>query len=113
MKRLSARTRIVMGQIALLVSVLMLAVALGFMPSPRDAVVDGRAQLCESIAISSSVLATRGDTAGMKAALEAIASRDREIVSVGVRENDQLVAVAGVGDHESGWKNRMQSAPGT
>jgi hypothetical protein len=111
MRRLSARARIVMGQIALLVSVLMLAVALGFMPSPRDAIVDGRAQLCESIAISSSVLATRGDTAGMQAALAAIASRDKEIISVGVREKDKLVAV--VGDHESGWKNAKTSAPGT
>src|SRR5438046_1904968 len=112
MKRLSARTRIVMGQIALLVSVLMLAVALGFMPSPRDAIVDGRAQLCESIAISSSVMATRGDTAGMQASLQAIASHDKEIVSLGVRGQDKkLIAV--VGDHEGGWKNAEKSAPGT
>src|SRR5215204_311392 len=112
MKRLSARARITLGQIALLVSVLMLAVALGLVPSPREAIVDGRAQLCESIAIHSSVLATRGDTEGMKAALEAMAARDKQIVSVGIRGADQkLMAV--VGDHERGWKNAKESSAGT
>jgi PAS domain S-box-containing protein len=111
-KRLSARARIAMGQIALLVSVLLLAVALGLMPSPNEAIVDGRAQLCESIAINSSVIATRGDTEGLKAALQAIASRDKDIVSIGVRGSDGKLMVS-QGDHARGWNNRRESAQGT
>jgi len=112
LKHLSPRARIAMGQIALLVSVLLLAVALGMMPSPNDATVDGRAQLCESIAINSSVIATRGDIDGLKAALHAIASRDRDILSIGVRgEDDNLIATEG--DHEHGWAKRKESAQGT
>src|SRR6266550_2019500 len=112
LKRLSARARITIGQMALLVSVMMLAIAVGLMPSPREAILDGRAKLCESIAINASVLATRGDITGMQAALSAIVTRDKQIVSAAVRDADgKLVAV--VGDHESGWQQRQQSAGGT
>jgi PAS domain S-box-containing protein len=112
LKHLSPRARIAMGQIALLVSVLLLAVALGMMPSPNDATVDGRAQLCESNAINCSVIATRGDIDGLNAALHAIASRDRDILSIGVRgEDDNLIATEG--DHELGWAKRKESAQGT
>src|SRR5262245_23768450 len=103
MKRLSARSRIALGQMALLVAVLMLAVALGLMPSPREAILEGRAKLCESIAVSSSILATRNDTAGLQASLQAMAARDKQIVSAAVRESGgKLDAV--VGDHELNWK---------
>jgi PAS domain S-box-containing protein len=112
MKRISSRSRIALGQTALLVSVLLLAVAVGLMPSPRDTILEGRAKLCESIAISSSVMAARNDIAGLQASLRAIASRDPQIVSAAVRGADgQLTAV--VGDHETGWKDRKNSANGT
>src|SRR4051794_3456633 len=109
-KRISARSRIAMGQIALLVSVLMLAVAMGLVPTTRDAVIEGRAKLCESIAISTSVLAARNDTTGMQAELAAIASRDKEILSAAVRKegDGKLTAVAGAG-HETAWANRTNS----
>src|SRR5947208_3397317 len=111
MKRISARSRIAMGQVALLASVMMLGIALGLMPSPREAILDGRAKLCETIAIVSSVLGAGGGTTGMQAALAAVMSRDHEIDSVGVRQSDgTLVAV--VGNHVDAWANRRQSSAG-
>src|SRR4051812_6598457 len=111
--RLSARTRIAMGQMALLVSVMMLAVALGLMPSTRDSILDGRAKLCESIAISSSVLATRNDVPGMQAALSAIVARDKQIISAAVRDADKNLVVVVGQDHEINWRQRDRSAAGT
>jgi PAS domain S-box-containing protein len=103
MKRISARWRIAFGQVALLVSVLMLAVALGLVPNLRETILDARARLCESIAVSSSILATRGDVTGLQAQLQAVAGRNPQILSAAVRDADgKLVAV--VGEHETAWR---------
>ena len=85
MKRISARSRIVIGLVALLVSVLMLAVALGLVPSERDAIMKGRAQLCEAIAVATSVAAARDDQAGLEATLAGIVRRDSDIYGASVR----------------------------
>jgi len=105
MKRISSRWRIAFGLVALLVSVLMLAVAIGLVPSQRETIIDARAKLCESIAVSSSVLATRGDVTGLQASFAGIASRNHDILSAAVRDQKgKLVAV--VGDHENGWQTK-------
>ena len=61
MKYLSARSRIVFGQACLLASVLLLAIVLGVLPDRSQAVLRGRAQLCEAIAVNSSILVSRQD----------------------------------------------------
>ena len=85
---ISSRSRIAIGQVALLVSVLMCAVALGLIPSQRDAVTRGRTTLCEAIAVTSSVLAARNDMEGLQASLEGIARRDPQMLSAAVRLAD-------------------------
>jgi hypothetical protein len=86
MNRLSARWRIALGLVALLSSVLMLAVALGLVPSQRELIVESRAKLCESVAVGSSILATRGDMSGLQAELQGVAGRNADILSAGVRD---------------------------
>ncbi len=109
MKKLSARTRIVLGQIAMLVSVLMMAVAFGFVPSTRDAILQGRGALCESVAISTSILATRNDTTGLDAELRAVVARNGDILSAAIRKADKKLLVE-VGDHENNWLKRGNDA---
>src|SRR4051812_20003047 len=99
MNRISARTRIVIGQIALLISVLMLAVAFGLVPSTRDANVQGRQMLCEAIAVNASVLATRDDVTGLQAALQGVVNRNPDIISAALRTTDGKL-LASVGNHE-------------
>ncbi len=108
MNRLSARWRIALGLVALLSSVLMLAVAMGFVPSQRELIVESCAKLCESVAVGSSILATRGDMTGLQAELEGVAGRNPDILSAGVRDRTGKL-VAAVGGHESGWKKRAGS----
>jgi PAS domain S-box-containing protein len=105
MNRISARWRIAFGLVALLSSVLMLAVGIGMVPSQRELIVESRARLCEAVAVCSSILATRGDMVGLEAALHGVAGRNSEILSAAVRDQKgKLVAV--VGDHESAWQKK-------
>jgi hypothetical protein len=57
--RISARNRIVIGQVFLLVSVLWLAMTLGMVPSEQDAARKTRASLCETVAIYGTVFVER------------------------------------------------------
>ena len=104
MNRISARTRIVLGQIALLVSAMMLAIAMGLVPNERTSVVQGRAMLCEAIAVNASILATRDDITGLQAALQGVVNRNRDIISAALRTTDGNL-IASVGDHETNWAN--------
>src|SRR5688500_20074859 len=104
MNRISARTRIVLGQIALLVSALMLAIALGLVPSTRSAIVQGRLMLCETIAVNASILATRDDITGLQAALQGVINRNPSIISAALRTSDKKL-IASVGDHATNWTN--------
>jgi PAS domain S-box-containing protein len=104
MNRISARTRIVVGQIALLVSALMLAIALGLVPNTRNSVVQGRAALCEAIAVNASILATRNDPTGLQAALQGVVNRNPDIISAALRTSDGSL-IASVGEHQTNWHN--------
>src|SRR5438067_2245776 len=111
MNRINARWRITFGLVALLVSVLMLAIALGLVPDTREAVMDGRAKVCETLAVGSSILATRGDITGLQTELTGVVGRNRDIVSAAVRdESGKLIAV--VGEHEKAWADKKNTGSG-
>ena len=59
MRRFSAATRIAIGITCLTLSLLLAAQGLGVIPSPTDATLKGRKELCESLAIHCSVAAQR------------------------------------------------------
>ncbi|HEX8524520.1 MAG TPA: ATP-binding protein [Tepidisphaeraceae bacterium] len=108
MNRISARWRIAFGLVALLSSVLMLAIGIGLVPSQRELIMESRARLCEAVAVGSSVLATRGDIPGLQAALGGVAGRNKDILSAAVRDQaGKLVAV--VGEHERNWANKSRA----
>ena len=62
MKKLSPKSRIAMGQVGLLVSLLLTASYLGLIPDRTAAVRDGRAALAEAIAANSSAMVSRQRT---------------------------------------------------
>ena len=61
MKIFSAKSRIAIGQVGLLVSVLLMASYLGLVPDRDMAIREGRAALAEAIAANSAVLVTEKD----------------------------------------------------
>ena len=72
MFRMHARTRITLGLVLLVVSVLLLAIPLGLVPDRRRAVMQGRATLCESLAIAGSAMIQSPDIEGLGKVLEQV-----------------------------------------
>ncbi|MHC5004688.1 MAG: Hpt domain-containing protein [Planctomycetota bacterium] len=102
MSRTSARSRIVIGLVMLLVSVMLGASTLGLVPDRTGAVIAGRAQLCEAIAIASSAYVSHEDETSLKAFLQAIVHRNRSVLSAAIRRTDGQRLVE-VGDHAAHW----------
>jgi PAS domain S-box-containing protein len=99
MNRHSAKFRISLGLTCLLISILMLAAALGFIPDPSTAVLKGRGALCEAIAVNGSILVSRGDLPRFEQALDAIVRRNPEMISAAVEQvSGKVVARAGARD---------------
>jgi diguanylate cyclase (GGDEF)-like protein/putative nucleotidyltransferase with HDIG domain len=100
----SATFRIAVCLVGLSISLLLTAQLIGLLPDDRSVAMRGRAQLCESIAISFSRLAERGDFEGMRRSLEAMAKRNEDIQSIAIRRANGEFLVE-VGDHRAQWKD--------
>ena len=101
-KSLSATSRITLSLVSMALTTLLGAHLLGLVPNERDAIMRGRSHLCESIAIQFSVLAHRGDHEAMETSLKAIVDRNKEILSVGLRQADGTLVVA-TDTHAQTW----------
>src|SRR2546421_12937808 len=103
MRRLSAATRISIGLTCLTMSLLLAAQGLGVIPSPIDAVLKGRKELCEGLAIHCSLAAQRNDVETIKDTTRAVVGRNPDVLSAALRKMDGTVVVA-VGDHDRHWR---------
>jgi PAS domain S-box-containing protein len=100
---MSPRMRITIALGGVLLSVLLSAVFLGIVPDRRDAVLEGRQRLCESLAVNSSVLISRDDTRRLQAILTYLVAREGDLLSAGIRQADGKLIVD-VGEHATHWK---------
>lgn len=98
-KRRSARFNLSLGLTSMIVSLLLLAVMAGFVPDRHAAIMDGHARLAESIAVNSSIFITMSDIRRMKANLQVVVDRNKDILSAAVRRSDGKAIVI-IGDHE-------------
>src|SRR5688572_26284736 len=104
MKRFSAATRIAIGITCLTLSLLLAAQGLGVIPNSSDAIIKGRKELCESLAIHSSVAAARDDVTTIADTAKVLVERNPDIRSVALRAaGGELLVV--VGDHATNWKD--------
>src|SRR5262245_1098025 len=102
MRTISATTRIAIGLASITLSAAILAGLLGLIPDRNRAVLDGRSRLCESTAISFTLLAGQDQPEQFQAGLEAIVKRNPELLSAAIRREDGEFA-ARVGNHEQRW----------
>src|ERR1041385_3533405 len=102
MNYLTARTKIVIGLIGLLISILFVALALGLVPDNRQAIMQGRAQFCEAVAISTSAFLSRNDQPAVDALLRAVVRRHPDLASAAVRRDGVVVSKAGEGSLADG-----------
>lgn len=104
--QISTRLRIVLSLTSLMVSTLLGAMALNIVPDRREAVMKGRAQLCEATAVNSSVLVNRGDIRRLQAILTVLVSRHKDIQSAGIRRVDGELVVD-IADHAGTWQEHV------
>jgi diguanylate cyclase (GGDEF)-like protein/PAS domain S-box-containing protein len=102
MNRYSATIRLTIGLTCLTVTVLLLAETFGLLPDPRGKVLEGRAALCETMAVHCTLLARRGELSKIDAMLQALAARNPDILSAGLRDPGGAIVV-GVGEHARHW----------
>lgn len=91
-----------MGLVSMLVSVMMLTVFAGIGPDAKKATAFGRAALCESIGLNSSILFRRGDISGIEGILKSLVERNVDLLSAGIRQTDGTMRFE-VGDHTEHW----------
>ena len=104
MNFLSTKSRMAIGQVSLLVSVLLTASLLGLMPDRLGAIRDGRAALAEVIATNSSIFITQKDVDRLEGILSLVVDRNEDLLSAGLRtETGQWLVT--IGDHEEHWRN--------
>jgi len=65
---------------------------------------EGRANLCETLALNGSVFVSHGDLLRLEAVLKAVVRRNEDVLSAAVRKHGGELLVE-VGDHEAHWKN--------
>ncbi len=107
MIKLNAKSRIALGQVGLLASVLLGASFFGLIPDQRMSIREGRAALAEALAANSSALVTDKDLRRLENDLNFVVERNEDLLSAGLRTKEgQLIAT--VGPHEEKWR-RLES----
>ena len=104
MNILSTKSRMAIGQVSLVVSMLLTASLFGLIPDRTAAVRDGRAALAEAIAANSSILITQKDLDRVEGILHLVVDRNENLLSASLRTEagHRLVTI---GDHEEHWRD--------
>ena len=102
MKFFTAKSRIALGQVFLLVSVMLTAVNLGIVPNRREAILAGRATLCEAIAVNASMLVQEKKINRLDTMLTTVVLRNEDVLSAGVVRQDSSIVVD-VHNHHENW----------
>jgi diguanylate cyclase (GGDEF)-like protein/PAS domain S-box-containing protein len=100
--RLSPLTRLSLGLTSLVISLLLLLDVAGLLPDQASLAKQARNRTSEALAIQVAALLQAGDIMTLGKSLEEVRERDRQILSIGVREKNGKILVA-VGEHSRHW----------
>ncbi len=104
-KFLTPPLQISIGLLSLTISLIFIAYALGFFPNEEKAALQARANISEALAIQLANLAGRNESDTIKDTIDAVVSRDPDVLSIAVRGADGKLLVAS-SDHDSRWTER-------
>jgi diguanylate cyclase (GGDEF)-like protein/putative nucleotidyltransferase with HDIG domain/PAS domain S-box-containing protein len=102
MKRLSATTRLSSGVAALTLSVLLAAHAMDLIPSGSAAMLQGRKELCEAVALRCSTAIQEGELAAVRKVVTEVMTQNRDVASAAIRRSDGSI-VTQFGNHAMNW----------
>src|SRR5687768_14468561 len=100
MIRITPALRLSLGLIVLVVSILVLAQAIGLTPNNERQQLNQRAQLADTLASQASLAIVRGDSLLIKSILDNAVERNPEVTSTAIRRSDGVI-VAQTDGHES------------
>ncbi len=103
LSKLTAASRITLGLVSSMLSILILANLMDILPDRNEAIRLGRKQVTESLAFSAVVLLANNDVTGLDIVLENTLLRSPQIRSIGVRQLSDRNLVAAAGNHEQIW----------
>lgn len=104
MKFFSPKTRITMGLVGTMTSLVMLAFFLNIIPDRNSAVREGRTALAETIAIYSTALVKTTKSQRLRDDFNLLAERNEDLLSLALRTVSGSVIVT-TGDHDVRWEN--------
>jgi len=109
MSILSTKSRLAIGQVSLLISILLTAGLLDLMPDRITPAREGRVALAESIAANSSIFITQKDIERLEGVLGLVVSRNEDLLSAAIRtESGQRLVT--IGDHANHWQDEDSDA---
>jgi signal transduction histidine kinase/DNA-binding NarL/FixJ family response regulator len=103
MKLLNPKTRITMGLVGVMTSLIMLAFFINVIPDTNGAVRQGRAALAEAIAVYSAALVKSAKSQRLRDDLSLLTDRNEDLLSLALRRENGNVLVA-TGDHPRQWE---------
>jgi PAS domain S-box-containing protein len=106
--RIPIRIRISFALVCLMTSTVLISGSL-FFPSEKKSAMRGRVTLCESLAITGTTIISSGKLDNLQGALEAIANRNEDILSIGLRIADGELLVS-TGPHAMQWDQSEKNA---
>lgn len=101
-KSLSSRTHLAIGQTSLLLSVILVAMTIGFIPDRETIERESRSLFLETISVSSSSALSRGDLSSLETTLQILVERNESIHSAGLRRTNGELAII-IGKHDANW----------
>lgn len=108
MNWLNNRINLTFGLVGIIVLTAICANVLGLVPSEEHAQHVTRARLCESTAVSASMLIRRNDFVALRALLRQMTERCQTVQSIGLRTADDRL-IAATNNHAEHWARPVQS----
>lgn len=107
--RISAVFRISLALVGALIGVLLTSYSLRFFPDDEEQRMIARKTVCENVAVQCCLAAQRNDASMLQAVLDALRSRNPDIVSAGIRREGGKCAFSS-GPHELHWNDEASDS---
>ena len=103
MINISPTTRITVGLVLIMMSIFLLSDMIGLFPKRDDAIIKGRSDLAESLAVQYSIAAQKRNAPAIKASMRLLVQKNDDVLSAALRESSgRLLAISG--EHDKYWK---------
>jgi len=102
MINISPTTRITVGLVLIMMCIFLLSDMIGLFPKRADAIIKGRADLAESLAVQYSIAAQKRNEHAIKASMRLLVQKNDDVLSAALRETSgRLLAISG--EHDKYW----------